>query len=150
MGWVVRHVLNAADAVVAQSSNTAENARTYHRFRGPIEIIPLGIPEPAFPAASREKCGLSPEEYVMVTIGRVVRRKGLNYLLDAVRGLGDGRWKLVIVGDGPVRTDLEKQVMQRHHWWTASELMQTAETVFPPRLGHLVDELLRQGTAEAR
>jgi 8-oxo-dGTP pyrophosphatase MutT (NUDIX family) len=44
-------------------------------------------------------------------------------------------------------TDDEKQVMRAHRWWTAEELIATAETVFPPGLGNLVRRFLSQGTA---
>lgn len=45
-------------------------------------------------------------------------------------------------------TELEKTVMQRHRWWTAEELQETQETVFPPKLGYWLARFLRQGTAE--
>lgn len=45
-------------------------------------------------------------------------------------------------------TDLEKDVMRQHRWWTADELMSTDEQVFPPGLGYWLDRFLRQGTAE--
>jgi len=45
-------------------------------------------------------------------------------------------------------TDLEKDVMRQHRWWSVAELMATTETIFPPRLGYWLDRFLRQGTAE--
>ena len=45
-------------------------------------------------------------------------------------------------------TDLEKDVMRQHRWWSSAELMSTTETIFPPRLGYWLDRFLRQGTAE--
>jgi len=45
-------------------------------------------------------------------------------------------------------TDIEKDVMRQHRWWSATELMETRETIFPPRLGYWLDRFLRQGTAE--
>ncbi len=40
-------------------------------------------------------------------------------------------------------TDVEKDVMRAHRWWTVEELIATAETIFPPRFGYLVDALLK-------
>ena len=45
-------------------------------------------------------------------------------------------------------TDLEKDVMRQHRWWSVRELMETGETIFPPRLGYWLERFLRQGTAE--
>ena len=43
-------------------------------------------------------------------------------------------------------TDVEKDVMRAHRWWTVSELLSTAETVFPPRFGYWVERFLKHGT----
>jgi glycosyltransferase involved in cell wall biosynthesis len=40
-------------------------------------------------------------------VGRLVEKKGVAVLLEALRGLGDG-WSLQIIGDGPLRADLEE------------------------------------------
>ncbi|MEQ1753015.1 MAG: NUDIX domain-containing protein [Micropepsaceae bacterium] len=45
-------------------------------------------------------------------------------------------------------TEIEKEVMRQHKWWTVQELLTTPETVFPPMLGYWLDAFLRQGTAE--
>jgi len=109
VGVVVRRVLNAADLVLAQSSNTADNARRYHRFKGRIEIIPLGIPPVEFQPGTRGQFGLDGDDFVLVTVGRIVRRKGLNYLLDALANVKEAGLKLVVCGDGPERVNLEGQ-----------------------------------------
>ncbi|MFM9864320.1 MAG: NUDIX hydrolase [Micropepsaceae bacterium] len=43
-------------------------------------------------------------------------------------------------------TALEKEVMRAHRWWTVDELIATAETIFPPRFGYLVDAFLKNGS----
>ena len=43
-------------------------------------------------------------------------------------------------------TDIEKEVMRQHRWWTVAELIATKETIFPPRFGYLVERFLREGT----
>jgi L-malate glycosyltransferase len=109
-GRVVRWVLNNADLVVAQSSNTARNARTHHHFDGRLEIVPLGIPPVEFAPATRADFGLEPNDFVLITVGRLVRRKGINTLLDALAGVESPNVKLIICGDGPERLNLEAQV----------------------------------------
>jgi L-malate glycosyltransferase len=108
-GRVVRKVLRKADLVLAQSTNTAENARTHHRFEGRIEIVPLGLPPVEFDPATRSELGLDQDDFVLVTVGRLVKRKGLTYLLDAIAGVDSDKTRLVICGDGPERTNLEDQ-----------------------------------------
>lgn len=43
-------------------------------------------------------------------------------------------------------TDIEKQVMRAHRWWTVPQLLAARETIFPPRFGNLVDRFLKQGS----
>lgn len=38
-------------------------------------------------------------------------------------------------------TDLEREVVIGHHWWSAEELAATRELIFPPRLGWLLGRL---------
>lgn len=43
-------------------------------------------------------------------------------------------------------TDLEKQIMHAHRWWTVPELIAAKETIFPPRFGYLVEHFLAHGS----
>jgi len=43
-------------------------------------------------------------------------------------------------------TELERQVMRAHRWWTVEELIATPETIFPPRFGYLVEAFLKNGS----
>ena len=43
-------------------------------------------------------------------------------------------------------TDIEKEVMRAHRWWTVPELISAKETIFPPRFGHLVEHFLKHGS----
>jgi 8-oxo-dGTP pyrophosphatase MutT (NUDIX family) len=43
-------------------------------------------------------------------------------------------------------TEIEKQVMRSHRWWTVPELIAAKETIFPPRFGYLVERFLTHGT----
>ncbi|MBU6156188.1 MAG: NUDIX domain-containing protein [Alphaproteobacteria bacterium] len=44
-------------------------------------------------------------------------------------------------------TPAERRVIRQHRWWSVSELLATADNVFPPRLGYWLDRFLRHGTA---
>jgi glycosyltransferase involved in cell wall biosynthesis len=97
----VSAVLRASAAVVAQSTNTRENAYRYYSFRGPITIIPHGIRTSDAPLASRAELGLPADAFVGVTVGRLVPRKGLDRLLAALATPACVAVHLVVVGEGP-------------------------------------------------
>ncbi len=103
----IRFLLKRADRVVAQSSNTAGNAKGIYGVDRPIDIIPLGIQPIAATGVDREALGIGKDRFVLVSVGRLIRRKNLGTLLEAVRDLGDASVLLVLVGSGPLRDELE-------------------------------------------
>jgi glycosyltransferase involved in cell wall biosynthesis len=104
----VRFILDKAARVVAQSGNTRSNAITYYNPLRPIEIIPLAFHEPKpFKKAARSILGFDKQDFVISAIGRVVKRKAYDVLIRAVASVKDERIKLVIIGDGPERRNLE-------------------------------------------
>lgn len=103
---VVGAVLRDADVVVAQSTDTRKNIFRYYSYDGEVEIIPLGIREPDFDEASRRELGLPEEEILLVTVGRLVRRKGVDSLIRVVADMDDLGPHLAVVGEGPLLDDL--------------------------------------------
>lgn len=119
IGWLWRR----AAAVVANSEGLADLAR---RFAPdvPVAIVPNGVdaalfsPPPdgaALPAAGeagREAAGEADSEadgeVTLLFVGRVVRQKGLDLVLEAMAALPAGV-RLRVVGDGPARPALEAQ-----------------------------------------
>ena len=99
--WAVSTVLRHSDAVVAQSRNTSENARRFYAYDGPIDIIPLGIRPMDVPPATRAELGLPSDVFLGITIGRLVRRKRLEHLLQALARPECASVHLAIVGAGP-------------------------------------------------
>lgn len=78
-----------------------------------IISIPTGIDTARFVpgdrATARAKLGLA-QEGIMIGIVATLRSwKGHRFLLDAFARLPDRKARLVVVGDGPIRTDLEQQ-----------------------------------------
>jgi glycosyltransferase involved in cell wall biosynthesis len=104
---VVRGLLRHSTTVVAQSTNTEDNARRYYGFAGRISIIPLGIrKKPSVPAASREELGLPADTVLAVTVGRLIPRKRLAHMLHALADPGCVDVTLVIIGEGPEQHSL--------------------------------------------
>jgi glycosyltransferase involved in cell wall biosynthesis len=83
-------------------------------------VIANGVdpPDAALPdrRAARRALGLPEEEAVVLTLGRLCRQKGQDVLIDAA-GLAarqaDAAFRLLIVGEGPIRRTLEARVRTR-------------------------------------
>jgi glycosyltransferase involved in cell wall biosynthesis len=104
VAWVLRN----SDVVVADSRNVRDNAYRYYRYRGPIEVIPLGVRQPQVPRVARPELGLPEGAFVTITVGRLVKRKGIDSLLRALASPACRDVHLVIVGDGPEREALQR------------------------------------------
>jgi glycosyltransferase involved in cell wall biosynthesis len=104
----VRWVIRESDRVVVTSSDIAMRTRTIYLDR-PLDTIPLAADRPPFEPLARAALGLSlrDDDFVLVSVGRLVARKGLAPLLDIVASLRDPRLRLVLVGEGPERAALE-------------------------------------------
>jgi glycosyltransferase involved in cell wall biosynthesis len=78
---------------------------------GPIEVVPYGVPLPQGSAPDAERGAAAaaeePEAPTLLFVGRLVRRKGVNRLLEALATLGKRPWRLEVVGFGPEREGLE-------------------------------------------
>jgi len=100
--WLVRWAARRSDRVVAISSYTAGELRELADV--PIEVIPYttALPEP--PSLSRSSDG----PRTVLFVGRLVERKGVPYLIEALALVGDASIRLVIVGEGPERPKLEE------------------------------------------
>jgi L-malate glycosyltransferase len=105
---VVRFILNHADRIVAQSSNTRDNTLKYYNPRKPVEIIPLAFHAPADPKTTRKAMGIDAKEFMLITIGRLIKRKALEVLIKAVARVKDKKVRLYVMGDGPEREFLEQ------------------------------------------
>ncbi len=110
--WV-RNLLQKADVVVGQSRNTLDNVAKYYDASLPTRLIPLGIHRPpAVVSAGREALGFTDDEFLLVTMGRLVSRKGLDRLLHIVAGLQLANVRLVVIGSGPLEGELKDLAAQ--------------------------------------
>jgi glycosyltransferase involved in cell wall biosynthesis len=110
----VTAVLRRSSAVVAASRNMRDHAYRHYPFRGPVDIIPLGIriPKPG-PRATRAELGL-PEGFLAVTVGRLVRRKGLDQVLRALAREDCPPVHLAVLGSGPELVPLQSLAESLH------------------------------------
>ena len=104
--WFVRWALRISDVVVAISSYTAGEIARFART--PVRVIPytLGFASGAAARLPSRDGGLR-----ILFVGRLVERKGVTHLIEAVRRLPPGsKPRLTVIGDGPERTALEAQI----------------------------------------
>lgn len=101
---VIRFLWRQAAAVVANSEGLRALAQRTMPDR-PVQVIPNGIDLAYFPVSDLTLHGEPPK---LLFVGRVVRQKGLDCLLEAL-ALLDVPFTLEIVGDGPDRPMFEAQ-----------------------------------------
>jgi glycosyltransferase involved in cell wall biosynthesis len=94
------HVWQRATAVTAVSEYLKELARKTDR-RVSIEVIPNGVDATHFTPRS----GTPVKPFTLLYVGRLIKRKGVNFLLKAFSELAAGEpdCRLVLAGDGPDR-----------------------------------------------
>jgi glycosyltransferase involved in cell wall biosynthesis len=101
----VRKILNDSDIIVAQSSNTKENAINYYSPNKEIKIIPLAYEPSSFKKVSRKYLNLQNNKKYLVGVGRLVKRKGFDFAIKTISKLPE-EFELLIVGDGPEKDNL--------------------------------------------
>jgi glycosyltransferase involved in cell wall biosynthesis len=104
---LVQSIINSSDTILPQSSNIEQNTRKFYRIRKPIRIIPHAIKRPAFEVRGRQAFGFSADDILLITIGRLIRRKAIHHLISMISRINDQKVKLIILGDGPERRSLE-------------------------------------------
>jgi glycosyltransferase involved in cell wall biosynthesis len=102
-------MLSRADAVVAQSRDTAQNVARIYGVDRPVGLVPLGIARPpAGVRAHRSAFGIPENAFVMVTVGRLVARKSTAQLIRVLAAAKRDDVYLLVVGDGPESVELQK------------------------------------------
>ena len=102
----VRWALRTSDAVVAISSFTARELGTFAKV--PVRVIPYTIGFRDSPVV-RQPTGDG--SFRVLFVGRLVERKGVTHLIEAVRRLpAELHARLIVIGDGPERDRLKGQV----------------------------------------
>jgi glycosyltransferase involved in cell wall biosynthesis len=100
----IRRAITSADRVVAISTSTAREIEAAVPGT-PVEIIPYAVEMPALAGKAEPR-----DVATVLFVGRLVERKGVSYLIDAVAQIPPTiPVKLVIIGDGPDRPALEEQ-----------------------------------------
>jgi glycosyltransferase involved in cell wall biosynthesis len=116
----------AADIVIATDRALEPAVRSHLRLpAGRIRVIANAldlatidpIAGPADGARVRREAGIATGEVALLSVGRLEENKGFQVLVAALAALGDhatriaeGRWRWILVGDGPYRARLESAI----------------------------------------
>lgn len=116
-----RLYMRSMDGVIAPSKRVLDTLRSYD-ITVPIRIIPTGInlrvyqkqDQPAAIRALRAKYGYDMQTPVLLSLSRLAYEKNIHALIDAMPDILAVKpaAQLLIVGDGPARKTLERQVRQ--------------------------------------
>ena len=102
----VAGVVRGAQSVTAISRDIAQRAKRL-TGRHDIEVVSCAVAPQTLPGPDRAALGWPAGEFVVLTIARLVGRKGLDTLIRAV-GRAGAPVVLELVGDGPERGTLER------------------------------------------
>lgn len=104
-GWAIRN----ATWVVTISEFSKSKIIERYGDSGNIHVI-----HPILPAQEkaqedvRQKWGIAKDDFVVLSVSRLVKRKGVEFLIDAVKKINNPSVKLLVVGDGPEKERLMK------------------------------------------
>lgn len=105
LGWAIsRYIIRNSDIVVAVSKYLKDELISLGGDEKKIRVVYGGVESRQAPAVLRHR------GRTLLYVGSLIRQKGLDILIDAVRILSrdEKELELIVVGDGPERQKLEK------------------------------------------
>jgi L-malate glycosyltransferase len=110
LAWLERYNLDNSHGIVVGNQDGFQILRD-RGYQGAMQIMPqLGVDESLFKPQTQpelaQELGIQANEFVIGFVGRFVPEKGLKTLFNAVSGLADRNWKLLLLGRGPMKDEL--------------------------------------------
>jgi L-malate glycosyltransferase len=112
LSWLESYNLNNSHGIVVGNQDGFQILRD-RQYQGPMEIMPqLGVDETLFKPQKQvelaQQLGIDDDEFVVGFVGRFVPEKGLKTLFNALSNLKAKRWKLLLLGRGPMKEELQQ------------------------------------------
>jgi glycosyltransferase involved in cell wall biosynthesis len=119
-----------------------------------ISVIHNGVdrrrffPDPRMRARMRQELGLAEDEFCVGCVGNFFPVKGHATALEAMQELAARRenWRLLLIGEGPERSKLEKFVAERPAWNHRVSFLGTSDRI--PELMNAMDVYVLPSVAE--
>ena len=111
---ILNRTLRCSAAIIASSAQYVETSPVLSDYRHRCHVIPYGVDLAKFERCDRDEVDKIRSRYgprIVVSVGRLIYYKGLEYLIDAMTSV-NGR--LLVIGDGPLRPQLERQATVRN------------------------------------
>jgi glycosyltransferase involved in cell wall biosynthesis len=159
-GWLERYV----DAVITISDALQEKVQRFEGIQSQkMQTIHYGLQPmastPAARASVREALGVAADQLLIACVGRFVNFKGFKYVVRAAARLKTliPGMAIVIAGDGPLRSELEREIRDREvesivrllGWRTdIGDLMAAADIFVMPSLGEGFGLVLLEAMAQ--
>ncbi len=107
--FLLKYILSHAKAVFVNSEAVASEVRDFHPKIKPVVITP-GVEPMSFPPrdGSRTSFGIAEDSIVILSVTRLISRKGIDRLIEAMKSL-PSHVQLVVIGDGADRERLATQ-----------------------------------------
>lgn len=110
LAWLERYNLDNSHGIVVGNQDGFQILRD-RGYQSAMQIMPqLGVDESLFKPQTQpelaQELGIQANEFVIGFVGRFVPEKGLKTLFNAVSGLADRNWKLLLLGRGPMKDEL--------------------------------------------
>jgi rhamnosyl/mannosyltransferase len=107
-----RQFLKSMSRIVATSPNYVATSTVLAKFKDSVKVIPIGLDKATYPAVEPERLEFWKEKVgpkFFLFVGLIRYYKGLHILLEAAQGTD---YPIVIVGAGPIESELKSQVAQ--------------------------------------
>jgi glycosyltransferase involved in cell wall biosynthesis len=108
--WFEQRAFRRVSAAYVCSDTVREILRV-KGFEKPVAIIPFGADLENF--RPRTTPTDSDRPLTVGFVGRLLPEKGINLLIDALASIGDERWNLLIVGEGPEREAIQRRLVEK-------------------------------------
>jgi glycosyltransferase involved in cell wall biosynthesis len=113
--WLKQIAINNAKTLTVLSNDMVREIKERLNINKIPLVIPLGVDTKQFNPDKydhtiKEKYGI--DGHFLLFVGRLAEKKGVTYLIDAMRNVVDqfSDTKLLIIGNGPLENELKKQV----------------------------------------
>lgn len=106
-----RWVFSRAKAITTVNSQMKARLVEWGQPAEKISLLPMGVDTASVGKLAAKTAKVHGQ---MLVVGRLVEKKGIEYLFEALRLLevrGVALGKLVVIGDGPIRTELEAKAV---------------------------------------
>ena len=99
-------VVRRAARITVMNADMAQKVVELGAAAGDVEVMPMGAQLDAVRPRTERAAG---EPVRLLFVGRLVEKKGLSHLLQAMRSLPAGSVRLRVVGDGPLASSLRRE-----------------------------------------